>query len=157
MIENIKKYRAHTSHGVDVSLLITVSYAAVCVLMLVPYARYASWTVPLFLLLWEKESDFVLFMEAQLLPVAAAHALLSAVIDWPLTLLISFMNRSVSFGLTLLGGLTDYIAAIISAVITVVPIVVLILVASRARHYIQARIIWAGTVAEKILSAERFR
>jgi len=157
MIENIKRYRPHTSHGIPVQILITVSYALVCLLMLVPYAKYASWVIPLFLLLWEKESDFVLFMEAQLLPVAFFQALLSAIIDFPVQMLEDYCNRSVVFALTLVGDFLGYLVAFISAAVTILPIVVLIIVASRASHYIQTRIIGAGRLAEKILEMERFR
>jgi len=157
MIENINKYRPHTSHGIPVFTLITVSYALVCLWMLIPYAKYASWIIPLFLLLWEKESDFVLFMEAQLLPVALAQAMLSAVIDFPLRMLTDYLNRSVVFGLTLVGEFLNLLLMLLSAVITVLPVVVLIIVAVRASHGIRARIIGAGKIAEKILSLKRFQ
>ena len=53
MLDNIKRFRPHTSHGFDVSLMLLILHIAAGILMIIPYARYGAWLLPLVFLLIE--------------------------------------------------------------------------------------------------------
>ena len=157
MIENVKRYRPHTSHGHDVAKTLCILYVAVAVLQLVPYLKYAAWLLPLVFLLLEKESDFALYMEAQLTALSLIAAALAFLFNVPLAALLRTMNTSLSFGWVLAGDFGSLLASILAAFVSVAAIVLMLIAASRALSYIQTRILFAGAIAEKILTLDYFK
>ena len=125
--------------------------------MLVPYLKYVIWALPLVFLLLEKESDFVIFMSAQMTALAAIHALLAFLIEVPLGLAIHGMHHQTAFGWALAGDLTSFLTSILAAFITLAAVILTLMAASRALKYIESHIILAAPIAEKIVALPRFR
>lgn len=157
MIENVKRYRAHTSHGRDVSKVLCVLYVLTALGMLLPYLKYGIWLLPLVFLLTEKESDFALFMDAQLFSLAAIHGAAAFVLEVPVRLAIRMMNHSLAFGWVLAGDFAGLVTSILTAFISLTAVILALMAASRALRYVEAHIILAGSFAERIVALPRFR
>ena len=152
MIENEKRFRPHTSHGMPVNNLILTLYLVTAFLMLVPYAKYGAWILPLVFLFLEKESDFARFMDAQLCVLAALHALVAFVVEVPLAALFSFLSVQLAFIIPLISGFVQLAVTLLASVVTVISVVLSIMAALRARDYIQARIFLAGNLGDRLLT-----
>lgn len=157
MIENVKRYRTHTSHGMDVGKLICILYAVTALLMLVPYAKYAAWILPLVFLYREKESDFAIFMFAQLFSLAAVVGALAFLFEVPLKWLIRRMSTSLAFGWVLAGDFASFLTSILAAFVGLAAVILTLMAASRALRYVEAHIILAGPMAERITALPRFK
>ena len=157
MIENEKRFRPHTSHGKPVNTMIMVLYLVSAFLMLVPYLRYLAWILPLIFLFIEKESDFARFMDAQLCALALMVGVVAFVVDVPLGLLFSFLSRQLLFIIPLLSGFVELAITLLSSAITVIAMVLSIMAAMRANQYIQARILLAGKLGDRLLTLSWFQ
>ena len=151
VIDNVKRYRPHTSHGFDVAVMLFVLHIVVGILMIVPYARYGVWLIPLVFLLLEKESDFARFSLAQLFFLSLVNALIGLIIDLPVRALLDLMNRSLSFGVALAGDFFGLLTSILSSLVGLMALILALIVGTRAKSYIQTRILWAGSLGEALL------
>ena len=151
MLDNVKRFRPHTSHGFDVAGMLFVLHLAAGILMLVPYARYGVWLLPLIFLLLEKESDFARFSLAQLFFLSLLNAAISLLIDWPLRALLDLMNRSLSFGVALAGDFFGLLTTILSSLAGILILILALITGWRAKNYIQTRILWVGSWGEALL------
>ncbi len=151
MLDNVKRFRPHTSHGFDVGTLLFILHIVTAVLMIAPYARYGAWLLPLVFLLLEKESDFARFSLAQLFALALFNSLISLILDLPVRALLDLMNRSLFFGLALAGDFFGLLTSILSSVIALLILILALIVGWRAKNYIETRILFAGALGERIL------
>ena len=151
MLDNVKRYRPHTSHGFDVAVMLFILHIAAGVLMVVPYARYGAWLLPLIFLLLEKESDFARFSLAQLFFLTLFNAAVSLIIDLPLRALLDLMDRSLSFRIALAGGFFDLLTSILSSLVGILILILALIVGWRAKNYIETRILWVGSWGEALL------
>ncbi len=157
MIENEKRFRPHTSHGKPVNTMIMVLYLVTAFLMFVPYAKYVAWVLPLIFLFLEKESDFARFMDAQLCGLAFCTAVVSFVVEVPLAALFAFLSRQLLFILPLLSGFFRLTVTLASSAVSIIAAVLSIMAAMRANQYIQARIILAGKLGDRLLTLSWFQ
>ena len=151
MLDNVKRYRPHTSHGFDVAVMLFILHIAAGVLMVVPYARYGAWLLPLIFLLLEKESDFARFSLAQLFFLALFNAAVSLIIDLPLRALLDLMDRSLSFRIALAGGFFELLTSILSSLVGILILILALIVGWRAKNYIETCILWVGSWGEALL------
>ena len=131
--------------------MLLILHIAAGILMIIPYARYGAWLLPLVFLLIEKESDFARFSLAQLFFLALFNTVVALIIDFPLRALLDLMNRSLSFGVALAGDFFGFLTMILSSLIGVLILILTLIVGWRAKNYIQTRVLWAGSWGEALL------
>lgn len=157
MIENEKRFRPHTSHGLPVNTMIMLLYLATAFLMLVPYAKYGAWILPLVFLFLEKESDFARFMDAQLCALSLLMAVILFFVDVPLSALFSFLSVQLAFIIPLLSGFFELAVTLLASALTIIAVILSIMAAMRANQYIQARIFLVGNIGDKLLTLSWFQ
>ena len=61
------------------------------------------------------------------------------------------MNRSLSFGVALAADFFGLLTSILSSLVGLMALILTLIVGTRAKSYIQTRILWAGSLGEALL------
>ncbi|MBQ6989863.1 MAG: hypothetical protein IJN58_02295 [Clostridia bacterium] len=96
-------------------------------------------------------------MDAQLCGLAFCTAVVSFVVEVPLAALFTFLSRQLLFILPLLSGFFRLTVTLASSAVSIIAAVLSIMAAMRANQYIQARIILAGKLGDRLLTLSWFQ